>query len=71
MTATGGNVGDIRMTQVGITLILSLAPPTLGADVIKPTPVEGAIKWVYSYEEGKRLARESGKPLFVVFRCER
>lgn len=37
----------------------------------KPTPVEGKIRWVYNYEEGKRLARESGKPMFVVLRCER
>ncbi|MCS7167071.1 MAG: thioredoxin family protein [Gemmatales bacterium] len=37
----------------------------------KPTPVEGKIRWVYDYEEGKRLARQSGKPMFVVLRCER
>jgi hypothetical protein len=36
-----------------------------------PVPVEGKIKWVYDYEEGKQLSRETGKPLFVVFRCER
>lgn len=34
-------------------------------------PVEGRIKWVYDYDEGKRLSRTSGKPMFVVFRCER
>lgn len=42
-----------------------------GAAVVKPTPVTGKIQWVYSYAEGQKLARESGKPLFVVFRCER
>ena len=26
--------------------------------------------WVFSLEEGKSLARESGKPLMVVVRCE-
>jgi hypothetical protein len=26
--------------------------------------------WLKDYEEGRRLARETGKPLFVVFRCE-
>jgi len=42
-----------------------------GAAAIEPTPVTGKIKWVYSYAEGQKLARETGKPLFVVFRCER
>lgn len=27
--------------------------------------------WLASFEEGQRAARASGKPLFVVFRCER
>ncbi|GBD36161.1 hypothetical protein HRbin36_01282 [bacterium HR36] len=44
---------------------------TLYAQGPKPNPVPGKIRWVYSYEEGKRLARETGKPLFVVIRCER
>jgi len=38
---------------------------------IEPQQVDGKIKWVYSYDEGKQLARQNGKPLFVVFRCER
>jgi len=42
-----------------------------GAAAIEPTPVTGKIKWVYTYAEGQKLARETGKPLFVVFRCER
>jgi hypothetical protein len=43
----------------------------LGAVVIEPVPVTGKIEWVYSYAEGKKVARETGKPMFVVFRCER
>lgn len=38
---------------------------------IAPQPLEGKIKWVYSYAEGKKLAAETGKPIFLVFRCER
>jgi hypothetical protein len=38
---------------------------------IPPQVVNGKIEWVYRYEEGKRIAHESGKPMFVVFRCER
>ena len=40
-------------------------------DIPPPVPVDGKINWVYRYEDGQRLARETGKPLFVVFRCER
>ena len=38
---------------------------------VKPVPVTGNIQWVYSYEEGQTLARQTGKPMLVVFRCER
>ena len=41
------------------------------AERIPPSPVGGKIDWVYNYEEGKERARKNGKPLFVVFRCER
>jgi hypothetical protein len=41
------------------------------AETIPPQKVDGKITWVYGYAEGQRLARENGKPLFVVFRCER
>lgn len=41
------------------------------ADTIAPHPVDGKIRWVYSLAEGERQARETGKPMFVVFRCER
>ena len=36
-----------------------------------PQPIDGKIQWVYDYEEGKRLSAQTGKPMFVVFRCER
>lgn len=47
---------------------------SLYADVIPkpaPSPVESKIDWVYDYTEGKKLSKESGRPMFVVFRCER
>lgn len=58
-------------------LLLALAAPicfrsALAASAdIAPAPVGGKIRWVYSYAEGQKLARETGKPMFVVFRCER
>jgi hypothetical protein len=50
--------------------LLGWAVPIRGED-IPAQPVDGDVAWVYRYGEGKRLARETGKPLFVVFRCER
>jgi len=50
---------------------MCVAGTVSGAVVIEPVPVTGKIEWVYSYAEGKKLARETGKPMFVVFRCER
>lgn len=44
---------------------------TVTADDVPPKPVDGNIRWVYSYDEGRQLARDTGKPMFVVFRCER
>ena len=29
-----------------------------------------APRWLSDFEEGRKAARASGKPLFVVFRCE-
>ena len=43
----------------------------LASDAPKAQPVDGKIKWVYDYQEGQRVSQETGKPMFVVFRCER
>jgi hypothetical protein len=40
------------------------------AQTIPPKEIPGKISWVYSYEEGRKLGQKTGKPLFVVFRCE-
>jgi hypothetical protein len=48
-----------------------LAPLPTPAQTVPPKPVESKIRWVYTYAEGKKLGKETGKPLFVVFRCER
>jgi hypothetical protein len=31
---------------------------------------DAAPRWLSDWEEGRKAARESGKPLFVVFRCQ-
>ena len=43
----------------------------VGAQDVKPVPVSGNIRWIYNYAEGQKIARETGKPILVVFRCER
>jgi hypothetical protein len=45
----------------------------MAADIEKPKtlPIGGKIRWVFDYEEAKALSRMTGKPMFVVFRCER
>ena len=41
------------------------------AEKVAVQKVDGNIQWIYSYQGGKQQARRTGKPLFVVFRCER
>jgi hypothetical protein len=45
--------------------------PAAHAADVPVKPLTGKITWVHSYAEGKKLAGQTGKPLFVVFRCER
>ena len=52
-------------------IVSSLVVAPVGAAEIAPVPVTGKVEWVYDYAEGKELARSNGKPMFVVFRCER
>lgn len=60
----------IKSATVAALALLS-SSISLSAALIEPVPVSGEIEWVYNYEEGKALARKTGKPMFVVFRCER
>ena len=62
----------IQMTWP-VTLLAAICLPVraAGQEKIPPQPVSGKITWVYDYAEGKKAARQSGKPMFVVFRCER
>ncbi len=63
---------DLGLAAVVGSVLFGAAP--LGAadgEKISILEVGGRINWVYSYEEGKRRARETGRPLFVIFRCER
>ena len=60
-----------RYLKHAIAVLMLVASSSLLAEKPEAVPVIGKINWVYDYDEGKRLSRESGKPMFVVFRCER
>lgn len=56
---------------LGLIVCALPASVSLAREKPKPDPVEGKIDWGYSYDEGRKLAAEEDKPLFIVFRCER
>ncbi len=64
-----------RRMKVCLTAITaSLFTVAAAAQAIEKPPrvdVDGKISWVYDYAEGQLLSQASGKPMFVVFRCER
>lgn len=60
----------LHLLVCGVVAAVSVAHLVF-ADDVPPKPVDGTIQWVYNYAEGKQLARGTGKPMFVVFRCER
>jgi len=65
----------MRITSKGFAstiAVMSLFPSSAWAiEKPKPQEISGKIKWIYDYEDGKRISRETGRPMFVVFRCER
>jgi hypothetical protein len=43
----------------------------LGTCGVSPGKEEPAApRWLSDYEQARKAARESGRPIFVVFRCE-
>ncbi|MFT5300448.1 MAG: hypothetical protein ACI814_001225 [Mariniblastus sp.] len=51
--------------------LAAIASISLAQDKPEATEVNGKIKWVFNLEEGQRLSKQSQKPMFIVFRCER
>ena len=62
-----------RYSLVPSALVLAVAFSSSAFAQAKPKPqkIGGKIEWVYDYGEGKRLSGSTGRPMFVVFRCER
>jgi hypothetical protein len=46
-----------------LALLAALFASPLAADEARP-------RWLTDYEQARKAARDSGKPIFVVFRCE-
>ena len=55
----------------GLVAAFLLAGTLEAVEKIPPQPLDGRIRWMYDYEEGRAEARRTGRPMFVVFRCER
>jgi hypothetical protein len=51
-----------RLTTPLLVISALFASP-LAADEARP-------RWLTDYEQARQAARDSGKPIFVVFRCE-
>ena len=64
---------EIEMSRTALlaaTMLATTSAPLL-AEKIPAQKVGGRIDWVYDYQRGRSLAKQTGKPMFVVFRCER
>jgi hypothetical protein len=50
--------------------VLSLCCVASGRAEAETAKKADAPRWLSDFDEGRKAARASGKPLFVVFRCE-
>lgn len=69
------NTGIEPMKFASITIavcsLVLMAGMSFAQDKPTPTVVTGDIDWVFDLESGQALSQETGKPMFIVFRCER
>ena len=56
------------LLALGVQLAQGAEPEVLA---IPPQKVEGRIAWEYDYGQALAKAKAAGKPVWVVFRCER
>jgi hypothetical protein len=75
-------LGDTPLSRnalLAATMLAATAAPAPAPALAQSSPIQkpaaqkidGLINWVYDYEQGRRLAKQTGRPMFVVFRCER
>ncbi len=59
------------MRQLSLLGLVLVSTSTVLAQKPEPQKLDGNIDWVYDYDAGRLLSKTTGKPMFVVFRCER
>ena len=60
-----------KMLNTASVVVFLLPFAAAAQPALEPQVVDGKIDRVYSYADGQRTSKETGKPMFVVFRCER
>lgn len=64
----------MKLARVFLGILMTSSALVVSAkEIHKPETVEvsGKIDWVYDYQKGMKLSESTGRPMFVVFRCER
>jgi hypothetical protein len=61
----------MKAWKLGSLLGLSITALAAGALAHLPARAQGEAVWLTNYEAARAAARQAGKPLFVVLRCER
>lgn len=54
-----------------LVIVMLVLPAVAWSQKPEPDRISGKIRWVFDYEQAKQLSQDTGKPMFVVFRCER
>jgi hypothetical protein len=60
----------MRNALISLAMVGLMASPALAQRGRRPSPFElGRNGWLTDYRQAREAARESGKPIFLVFRC--
>ena len=57
------------MIRYGLGAVFAIAMAAVPA-LAQNNKIAPQFGWINSYETGKALAKKTGKPIFLVFRCE-
>jgi hypothetical protein len=60
----------MRERLVGVATCLAAVLGAVGPARNAAPPPQNEPAWLTDYDEARKLARASGKPIFVVFRCQ-
>lgn len=57
--------------QFGGALLAGTVSLIAGAWIQPPARAQQTVNWLADFEAARSISRQTGKPLFVAFRCER